>query len=115
MIEVKIPADIGLIRKSAVKGFTTRELLYFSVAVVTMGPLAFFGNRFIPADLVGWVVLILTGVILSPLIIDRRLNSVISGEEYLIDLAIFMMGKQRREYVYLDDFAKKVKGDRDEK
>jgi len=108
MIEVKIPADIGLIKTPFIKGFTTKEIIYFGMALVTMVPLAFFGNRFMPDDLVGWVVLVLTLVILSPLYIEKRLNSAISGEEYLIDMATFMLNKQTREYVYLDDFAKKV-------
>ena len=65
MIEIKIPADIQTYKSKLMFGLTTRQIISIGVALGVGVPLAVTGKKFIPEDILSWLVIIVAAPIIA--------------------------------------------------
>ena len=65
MIEIKIPADIQTYKSKLMFGLTTRQIISIGVALGVGVPLAVTGKKFIPEDILSWLVIIVAAPIVA--------------------------------------------------
>ena len=58
MIAVRIPEEIRKYKEKIMFGLTARQLLSVIVTIIVCVPLMWFGRRFIPGDLLSWLIII---------------------------------------------------------
>jgi len=108
MIEVKVPADINSYKKPLLKGATAKEVAYIGIMAAIVVPIAVFGDRIMHPELVGWLCMILGGLILSPLFLEKSGKHGVTGEEYLINMVRFLINCQKRPYDFVDSYAREA-------
>ncbi len=65
MIEVKIPAEIKDYKSKLVANLSVRQIISLAGALLVGVPLGVFGSKFIPADILPWIIIIAVAPILG--------------------------------------------------
>ena len=108
MIEVRIPKDINSIKVGFIKGLSGKQIIYAFVMLVLIFPLAIWGYRIMPSEIVGWLIIPVGLLALMPIILEK--NSLVPGEEVLLNLLQFHINKQQRNYEHMDGEVREVDG-----
>jgi len=106
MIEVKVPVDFEAMQVKGKNGLTPKVRNYAIFAVVTVVPLALFGDRLFHPEVANILIMIIVGLILLPIVLEKGGKTGISGEETLLNIAHFFTNKQMRHYEDIDPIAK---------
>ena len=59
MLEIKIPKEIRAYKGKLLLGLTVRQVSSLAAMVVVGAILGFYGGQYIPADILGWVVILI--------------------------------------------------------
>lgn len=65
MLEIKIPADIQSYKTKLMFGLTTRQIISIGAALGVGVPLAVYGKKIIPEDILSWLVIIVAAPIVA--------------------------------------------------
>ncbi len=60
MLEVKIPVEIHDYKSKVVAGLSLRQLISIAGAMLTALPIGVFGSKYISADIVLWLIILVT-------------------------------------------------------
>lgn len=102
MIAVRIPDEIRKYKEKIVFGLTARQLLSVAAALVTCVPLWWFGGAFIPGDVLGWLVIVVSAPILS--IGWIRVNNMPMERFFLAFLKLELLYPRKRKFKTEDAF-----------
>ena len=105
MIEVKIPVDVDAMQIKNKSGLTPKVRNYAIIGVVTIIPLALFGDMIMHSEVANVLIMVIMGLICIPIYLEGNGKTGISGEEMLMNIIHFAINKQRRPYEYLDPIA----------
>lgn len=65
MIERKIPAEIRAYKSKLIAGLSVRQVISLGIAILIGVPLGVFGRKFISADILMWLVMLISAPILA--------------------------------------------------
>lgn len=97
MIEIRIPKEIKNYREKLFFGLTLRQCICAGVALLICVPLYIFGNRFLPQEMVSWLVIFIA----APLMMAGffRYNDMMF-EQFALEFFYQNFTPQRRVYSY---------------
>ena len=98
MIEVKVPVDFEALQVKGKGGFTPKMRNYAIFGLVTIVPLAFFGDRLFHPEIANILIMVIMGIICVPIFLEKGGKTGVSGEEALLNMLHFMSNKQMRPY-----------------
>jgi hypothetical protein len=65
MLRVRIPAEINDYKEKVVFGLTVRQVISIVAALLVGVPIGVFGGRVLPADVVGWCVILAVAPVIA--------------------------------------------------
>lgn len=97
MIEIRIPKEIKNYREKLFFGLTLRQCICAGVALLICVPLYIFGNRFLPQEMVSWLVILIA----APLMLAGffRYNDMMF-EQFAVEFFFHNFTPQKRVYSY---------------
>lgn len=97
MIEIRIPKEIKNYREKLFFGLTLRQCICAGVALLICVPLYIFGNRFLPQEMVSWLVILIA----APLMLAGffRYNDMMF-EQFAVEFFYQNFTPQKRVYSY---------------
>lgn len=97
MIEIRIPKEIKNYREKLFFGLTLRQCICAGVALLICVPLYIFGNRFLPQEMVSWLVILIA----APLMLAGffRYNDMMF-EQFAVEFFFHNFTLQKRVYSY---------------
>lgn len=97
MIEIRIPKEIKNYREKLFFGLTLRQCICAGAALVICVPLYIFGNRFLPQEMISWLVVLIA----APLMLAGffRYNDM-NFEQFALEFLAHYMYPQKRIYSY---------------
>jgi len=105
MIEVKVPVDFEAMQVKGKNGLTPKVRNYAIIGIITILPLALFGDRLFHPEVVNILIMVIMGLICVPIYLEKGGKTGISGEEMLLNIAHFFTNKQMRHYEDIDPIA----------
>ena len=95
MIEIRIPKEIKNYREKLLFGLTLRQCICAGVALLICVPLYIFGNRFLPQEMVSWLVILIA----APLMLAGffRYNDMMF-EQFAVEFFFHNFTPQKRVY-----------------
>jgi len=111
MIEVKVPVDFEAMQVKGKAGLTPKMRNYAIVGLVTIVPLAIFGDRLFHPEVANILIMIIMGLVCVPMFLEKGGKTGVSGEETLINILHFVSNKQMRPYEDLCPIAQMDKED----
>lgn len=106
MIEVKVPVDFEAMQVKSKNGLTPKMRNYAIFVLVTIVPLALFGDRLFHPEVVNFLIMIIVIIVMSPIILEKNGKDGISGEEKLLNIIHFQTNNNLRHYEDLDPISK---------
>lgn len=97
MIEIRIPKEIKNYREKLFFGLTLRQSICASVAFLICVPLYIFGNKYIPQEVLSWLVILIA----APLMLAGffRYNDM-TFEQFAVEFIYHNFTSQKRVYSY---------------
>ena len=97
MIEIRIPKEIKNYREKLFFGLTLRQCICAGVALLICVPLYIFGNRFLPQEMISWLVVLIA----APLMLAGffRYNDM-TFEQFAVEFLEHHFHSQKRIYAY---------------
>jgi hypothetical protein len=97
MIEIRIPKEIKNYREKLFFGLTLRQCICAGIALLICVPLYIFGNRFLPQEMVSWLVILIA----APLMMAGffRYNDMMF-EQFAVEFFYQNFTPQKRVYSY---------------
>ena len=105
MIEVKVPVDFAAMEIKGTNGLTPKIRNYAIIGIITILPLALFGDRLFHPEVANLLIMVIMGLICIPIYLEKGGKTGITGEEMLINIAHFLTNKQMRHYEDIDPIA----------
>lgn len=101
MIEIRIPKEIKNYREKLFFGLTLRQCVCAGAALLICVPLYIFGNKFLPQELVSWLVILIA----APLMLAGffRYNDM-TFEQFAVEFFYQNFTPQKRVYAYEPPF-----------
>lgn len=95
MIEIRIPKEIKNYREKLLFGLTLRQCICAGVALLICVPLYIFGNRFLPQEMVSWLVILIA----APLMLAGFfLYNDMMFEQFAVEFFFHNFTPQKRVY-----------------
>ena len=101
MIEIRIPKEIKNYREKLFFGLTLRQCICAGIALLICVPLYIFGNRFLPQEMVSWLVILIA----APLMMAGffRYNDMMF-EQFAVEFMFHNFTPQKRIYSFEPPF-----------
>lgn len=103
MIEIRIPKEIKNYREKFFFGLTVRQCICAAAALLLCVPLYIFGGKYLPQEVISWVVLIIAAPLM--LVGFFRYNDM-TFEKFAVEWFFFQFAPQKRVYSYEPIFMK---------
>ena len=97
MIEIRIPKEIKNYREKFFFGLTVRQCICAAAALLLCVPLYIFGGKFLPWEVISWLVLIIAAPLM--LVGFFRYNDM-TFEKFAVEWLYFQHYPQKRVYSY---------------
>lgn len=97
MIEIRIPKEIKNYREKFFFGLTVRQCICAAAALLLCVPLYIFGGKFLPREVISWLVLIIAAPLM--LVGFFRYNDM-TFEKFAVEWLYFQHYPQKRVYSY---------------
>ena len=97
MIEIRVPKEIKNYREKFFFGLTIRQCVCAAIALLICVPLYIFGGKFLPQELISWLVIIIAAPLM--LVGFFRYNDM-TFEKFAVEWFYHQFAPQKRVYAY---------------
>jgi len=106
MITVRVPAEIRKYKESFFMGFNLRQIASAVVTLLICVPLYFYGNKFLPEDVVSWLIMVIAVPVLGFGFFTFR---GMPFEKFLLAMAEYLIFPIKRRYKTVDKYEVEVR------